>query len=118
MLDPPCLAWQITIEHSIDPADGVEPVEIIKPGTHFQGEILIGGKKHALEEAAKYRAGLVMWTDGSKLENSSFVAAVCWRDKKLGRWKQKSVFLGKGKEVIDAELWAISDALDTATKRH
>ena len=29
------LAWQITVDHSIDPADGVEPVEVIKPGTSF-----------------------------------------------------------------------------------
>lgn len=28
----------------------------------------------------------------------------------------KSVFLGKNKEILDAELWAISDALDAAIR--
>ena len=110
------LAWQITIDHSIDPADGVEPVTIIKPGTNFQGEVAIGCKKQELKEARKEVAGLVIRTDGSKLENSNCGAAVCWREKKLGQWKQKSVFLGKNKEILDEELWAISDALDTAIR--
>ncbi len=29
------LAWQVTIEHSVEPADGVEPVEFVKTGTCF-----------------------------------------------------------------------------------
>ena len=110
------LAWQITIEHSIDPADGVEPVEVIKSGTCFEGKVIVKGKKEALHEATRYRAGLVMWTDGSKLDNGNSGAAVCWRDKRLDRWKQKSVFLGKNKEILDAELWAISDALVIAIR--
>ena len=108
------LAWQITIEHSIDPADGVEPVEVIKSGTCFEGKVIVEGKKQALHEATKYRASLVMWTDGSKLDNGNSGAAVCWRDKRLARWKQKSVFLGKNKEILDAEPWEISDGLDIA----
>ena len=47
------LAWQMTVDHSIDPADGVEPVEIIKPGTNFPEEIIIDGKTQALREARK-----------------------------------------------------------------
>lgn len=38
------LAWQTTIENSVDPADAVEPVEVIKPGTHFQGKAVIDCK--------------------------------------------------------------------------
>ena len=110
------LAWQMTIDHSIDPADGVEPVEDIEPGTCFQGEITIKCKKQALKEATRYQAGFVIWTDGSKLDNGSCGAAICWRDKRLNKWKQKSVFFGKNKEILDAELWAVSDALDTAIR--
>ena len=108
------LAWQITIEHSVDPANGVEPVEVIKTGTCFEGKIIIENKKQALDEATKYRPGLVLWTDGSKLENGNTGAAVCWRDKRTNRWREKSVFLGRNKEVLDAELWAIMDALEIA----
>lgn len=82
----------------------------------FTGEIVIQPKKDALKEAKKYRTGLVMWTDGSKLDHGRVGAAVCWREKTLDLWKEKSVFLGKNKEVLDAELWATSDALDTAAK--
>ncbi len=53
------LAWQISFEHSIDPTDGVEPVEIMEVD-RFSGKIVIQPKKNALEEAKKYRAGLVM----------------------------------------------------------
>lgn len=108
------LAWQITIEHSVDPANGVEPVEVIKTGTCFEGKIIVENKKQALHEATKYRAGLVLWTDGSKLDNGNTGAAVCWKDKRSDRWRQKSVFLGRNKEVLDAELWAISNALEIA----
>ncbi len=72
----------MTIDHSIDPADGVEPVEVIKHGTNFQGEIIIDCKKQALREATKDRAGLVIWTDRSKLSNGSCGSAVCWKDQR------------------------------------
>ena len=78
------LAWQISFEHAIDPADGVEPVEIMEVD-RFSGKIVIQPKKNALEEARKYRAGLVMWTDGSKLDHGTgrVGAAICWKEKTL-----------------------------------
>lgn len=54
------LAWEITIEHSIDLANRVEPVEFIKTGTCFKGKIIIENKRQALDEATKYRPGLVI----------------------------------------------------------
>lgn len=42
-------------------------------------EIIIELKEKALEEAKKYYAGLVMWTDGLKFENGWVGAAVCWK---------------------------------------
>lgn len=44
------------------------------------------------------------------------LGAVCWKDKDFNSWKNASVFLGKNKEIIDAELWAIADGLETARK--
>lgn len=60
--------------------------------------------------------GLMLWTDGLKLDQSQVAAAVCWKEKSTAKWKEKSVFLGKNKEILDAELWAISQALDNALK--
>ena len=57
-----------------------------------------------------------MWTDGSKLNNRRCGAAVCWEDIKTKQWRQKSVFLGKNKEILDVELWAIAESLDIALR--
>ncbi len=54
------LAWQMTLDHSFDPADGVEPVEVINPGINFQREIIIDCKKQALRKATKDNAVLVI----------------------------------------------------------
>lgn len=64
-------------------------------GNVFTGDIMIECKKRALQEAKKYRTGLVLWTDGSKLDHGNAGAAVCLRDRRLNHWKDKSVFLGK-----------------------
>lgn len=54
------LAWQITIRHSIDLADGVEPVEIMEPGVGFEGKVIIEPKEKAIEKAKKDCASLVI----------------------------------------------------------
>ena len=107
------LAWQITLDHAIDPADGVEPAPKVI-SDKFKADIIIRCKKKALEEARKLQAGLVLWTDGSKLDQGQVAAAVCWEDNPTGRWREKSEYLGKNKEIVDAELWAILEALDIA----
>lgn len=109
-------AWQLTTEHSIDPANGVEPVPVLSPNFHFRKEVIRGDKEQALKETRKYQTGLVLWTDGSKLNQGEAGAAVCWNVKRLYCWKDKSIFLGKTKEILDAELWAISEALVVAPK--
>ena len=73
-------------------------------------------KKKALEEGRKTQTGLVLWTDGSRLDQGQVAAAVCWEDNFTGCWKEKSEYLGKNKEISDAELWAILVALDIASK--
>ena len=57
-----------------------------------------------------------MWTDGSKLDQGNTGAAVCWKGRNLDQWKEKSYFLGKNKEILDAELWAIWKALEIELK--
>ena len=71
------LAWQLTVEHSIDPANGVEPVPVISSVSHFKNKVIIANKEQALKEARKYCTGLVLWTDGSKLDQESAEVAIC-----------------------------------------
>ena len=81
----------------------------------FQPQVIIKSKKEAIIDASK-TSGLVLWTDGSKLDQGQVAAAVCWEEKSSAKWREKSILLGKNKEVLDAELWAISEALDIALK--
>lgn len=55
-----------------------------------------------MEGEKKYRAGSVIWTDGSKLSQGNLGAAVSWKDKDLNRWKTTSLYLGENKEILDA----------------
>ena len=71
------LAQQVASNHAIDPADGVEPVQSFGPDVRVCGNVIIDGKKKALEEAKKYRPGDVFWVDGSKLSQGNAGAAVC-----------------------------------------
>lgn len=110
------LAQQVACNYSIDPADGVEPVPNPGPDVNFSGNVIIEAKKKALEESKKYRAGNIFWVDGSKPSQGNAGAATCWKDKNLNKLENKSAFLGKNKEIIDAELWAILIGLETSGK--
>ena len=70
----------------------------------------------AVQETRRYRTGAVMWIDGSKSDQGNVGSAVSWKDKVSNSWKSTAVFLGKNKEILDAELWAIADGLDIARK--
>ena len=58
----------------------------------------------------------MLWTDGSKLGQGHIAAALCWKDKPTAKRKEKNIFLGKNNEILDADLWAILEALDTVKR--
>lgn len=70
------LAWQITFDHAIDPAEGVEPAEPAEFIAKFKVQAVIEPTKDALEKANRHCRGLVFWTDGSKLNQGNVGAAV------------------------------------------
>lgn len=45
-----------------------------------------------------------------------WATAIGWKDKQLNRWREKRRHLVNKKQPHDAELWAISDALEIAIK--
>ncbi len=81
----------------------MEPVEKIESHCLFKANVIIKCKKETIEEARKDRTGLVLWTNRLKLDQSHGAATLCWKEKKTGKWKEKSIFLGKNKEILDAE---------------
>ena len=99
------------------PADGVEPEQSFGPDVRVCVNVIIEGKKKALEEAKQYHAGDIFWVDRSKLSQGNAGAAVCWKDKERDGWKNSSIFLGKNKEIIDAKLQAIAIGLEIGNRR-
>ena len=55
------------------------------------------------------------YTDGSRLEGNQVGAGMAW--KTWSEWKQKSWHLGRNKVVLNAELFTISQAVQTALSR-
>lgn len=60
------LAQQVSVDFSIDLAEGVEPVIQFKPA-EFSGRIIIQEPKLAIKEAKADLSDLILWSDGSKL---------------------------------------------------
>lgn len=60
---------------------------------------------------------MVFWTDGSRSDTGKAGSAVVWLDKMSDNWREKRRYLGKNKDSFDAELWAISDALEISIKK-
>ena len=57
----------------------------------------------------------MIWTDGSRLESGAVGAALAFRDGE--RWVRRGTYLGKNKEVFDAEAWVILQAVGLVTRR-
>lgn len=109
------LARQVSVGFSMDPAEGTEPILDISL-SEFPGEILIEEKKKAMQTATgQDHADLTLWCDGSKLDSGRAGAAVIWRESgEDNGWRKQNVTLGKIKEILDAELWGISEAVKIA----
>jgi ribonuclease HI len=106
------LARKIAMGDCIDPAEGVEPIVETRPD-YFPGVIHVENTETATKTAKDpTQSGLVLWSDGSKLETGGTGAAVVWnRDE---NWSMLRTTLGKNNEIFDAELWGVSDALKVA----
>lgn len=66
-------------------------------------------KKEAIKEAMVREEGLIFWTDGSRLDNGKVGSAVVWKEGE--EWKEERSYLGKKKEVFEAEVYAIMRAM-------
>ena len=72
------LGRQVSVGFSIDPYEGAKPVVLI-PATDFDGEILIENIELAMKSAREEFQGLILWSDGSKQDQSQTGAAVTWK---------------------------------------
>ena len=104
------LARKLTENQDLDPSEGYETTSWPK-GKTFPGDIIISQAKEAEIEARNPQTGLVFWTDGSRLDTAATGAGIAWKSNSNGNWKEKAISLGKTKEVFDAELYGIREAL-------
>ena len=84
----------------------------------MRAEVFVDKKEEALERAKSWPdedQENTVWADGSRLENRAVGAAVAYR--RGGSWKTEGVYLGKNKEVFDAEVYAIGRALEVLNER-
>ena len=98
-------------------ASGVKPGETVEPQVWSEDRtspgqcvILEGGL--ALDNARNWyvNAWETIWTDGSGLEDGRVGAACAWRTRE-GSWEGRRFHLEDNKEVFDAEVFAIYQAL-------
>ena len=75
----------------------------------FAGRIAIEKKEEAINTAQGHRLANTVWTDGSRIESKRVGAAFVWRSP-VG-WLGHRYHLGSNKEVFDAEVFAIYQAL-------
>ena len=69
---------------------GAEPMKRSwRLNTNFPIEMIFQAKQKAFQKAAKSRAGIILWTDGSKLDTGNVRAAVIWFDIRLNKWQEK-----------------------------
>ena len=94
----------VSVRSSIDPAEGTEPISTA-PTRFFPGKLIVEEKSKAINLAKGEIADLILWCDGSKLDQGGAGAAVVWKEGELSReWQEKRVNLGKNKEILDAEI--------------
>jgi hypothetical protein len=113
---------QMNLEHclnkhlsgTIDPKIEVEP--ICRTNPTMKGKVIIQDRETATTNATQ--ASMIpgnIFTDGSRLETGEVGCAAVWLTNN-GTWKKHQYHLGKKKEINDAELFAIAEALKMANR--
>ncbi len=69
-----------------------------------------------MNKAQKDTSDLALQSDGSKAKSGAS-AAVVWKNASNYRWNIRNISLGKNKEIYDAELWGILEALKIALRK-
>lgn len=107
----------MSVGFSIDPAEGTEPISAMSLCV-FPGKVLVEERSRAIQMAKQELANLTLWCDRSKLDQGGIGAAVVWREKGQDKgWRKQKVTLGKNKEILDAEIWGISEAVKVAERK-
>ena len=77
--------------------------------------MIVDTRKGALDTVSAWSQRDTVWTDGSRLVNGRVGAACVWRTP--SGWEGRCFHLGDNKEVFDAEVYAIAQALEVINRR-
>jgi hypothetical protein len=80
-----------------------------------KAKVYVLEKKEALKVAQITDEGLILWMDGSRLEDGRVECAVVWKEGEE-KWEAERHYLGKKKEVFDIEVYAIKRGLRKAAE--
>ena len=83
----------------------------------FPGQAIVESREGALLTADSWSQGDTIWTDGSRLDSGKIGAACVWRILGPCGWAGCRYHLGNNKEVFDAEVYAIIQALNIIDQR-
>ena len=84
----------------------------------LRAEVHVEKKEEALRIAKEWPEANqkdTIWTDGSRLEDKRVGSAVAFRSG--SGWEQQGTYLGRNKEVFDAEVFAVGQALHVLNRR-
>ena len=77
--------------------------------------MIVGSRADALQTAGSWTQRDTIWTDESRLDSGNVGAACVW--KTTSGWTSRRFHLGGNKEVFDAEVYAILQALSIIDQR-
>ena len=82
----------------------------------LHAEVIMERKEKALEVSRGWEnKSDTIWTDGSRLDSKAVGAAIAF--KREGAWRERGFYLGRNKEIFDAEIFAILQAVRTLEER-
>jgi len=93
-----------------------ESTVLLEDPETFDAEIIHEEEEEARKEAEKERLGLVMFTDGSRMEDGATGFAVAWKNGQT--WKGIKTHMGYNQEAYDAECAALIRALESISRRN
>jgi len=92
-----------------------ERTVLLEEPESFDAKLVQEEREEAKREAERERPGLVLFTDGSRLENEATGYAVAWKNGQT--WEGIKTHMGFSQEAYDAECAALARALETAAKK-
>jgi len=100
---------------ALEYAGRVEPISLPGKSEKLGVQMIVEEREKAKEEAKKRRAGLTIFTDGSRIDSGAAGYAVVWKEGE--EWAGVKAHIGFNQEAFDAECAALARALEVAAKR-